>query len=198
MKIGLTGSIACGKSTVAAYLHSPGYAIVDADTISRALTAPGGAALPALREAFGSGIFSGDALDRRALGALVFADPVQRARLNALLLPLICKEIIAQLNALEAPDRFVFGDSPLLYECGLETHVDRVWVVCASADVQLARLMARDNLNREQALQRIAAQMPLSEKRRRADACIDTSHSLCETQRQVRALLRAPWERRPS
>lgn len=198
MKIGLTGSIACGKSTVAAYLHSLGYAIVDADAISRALTAPGGAALPALRDAFGSSIFTGDALDRRALGALVFADPTQRTRLNAILHPLICEEIIARLNALDAPDRIVFGDIPLLYECGLETHVDRVWVVCASADVQLARLMARDILSREQALQRIAAQMPLSEKRRRADACIDTDHSLCETQRQVRALLRAPWERRPS
>ena len=164
MKIGLTGSIACGKSTVAAYLHSLGYAIVDADAISRALTAPGGAALPALRDAFGSSIFTGDALDRRALGALVFADSTQRTRLNAILHPLICEEIIARLNALDAPDRIVFGDIPLLYECGLETHVDRVWVVCASADVQLARLMARDTLSREQALQRIAAQMPLSEK----------------------------------
>lgn len=198
MKIGLTGSIACGKSTVAAYLRSLGYAIVDADAISRALTAPGGAALPALRAAFGDGIWNGDALDRRALGALVFADPAQRARLNDILHPLICGEILAQLNALDAPDRIVFGDIPLLYECGLDAHVDRVWVVCAGADTQLARLMARDGLSREQALQRIAAQMPPDEKRRRADACIDTDHSLSDTQRQVRALLRAPWERRPS
>ena len=114
MKIGLTGSIACGKSTVAAYLHSLGYAIVDADAISRALTAPGGAALPALRDAFGSSIFTGDALDRRALGALVFADSTQRTRLNAILHPLICEEIIARLEAEGIPRNFpgVFHGGP--------------------------------------------------------------------------------------
>ena len=83
MKLGLTGSIACGKSTVSAYLASLGCAIVDADAISRTLTADGGAALPAVRQAFGDGVFCGDSLDRRALGQLVFSDSQKRDELNS-------------------------------------------------------------------------------------------------------------------
>ena len=78
MKIGLTGSIACGKSTVSSYLRELGYFVADADAISHALTAPAGAALPALREAFGDAVFSNDTLNRQALGCLVFSDPAQR------------------------------------------------------------------------------------------------------------------------
>ena len=93
MKIGLTGSIACGKSTVSAYLRELGYPVVDADAISHALTAPGGAALDAIRAAFGDAVFDGEALSRRALGSLVFSDPHMRERLNAILHPMILSEI---------------------------------------------------------------------------------------------------------
>ncbi|HIU15678.1 MAG TPA: dephospho-CoA kinase [Candidatus Ventricola intestinavium] len=196
MKIGLTGSIACGKSTVSAYLRELGYAVVDADALSHALTSPGGAALPALRSAFGDAVFDGEALNRRRLGQLVFADAAMRERLNALLHPMICREIISRLRALDTEGGLVFGDIPLLYECGLDAHVDRVWVVCASPQAQLSRLMARDGLTRAQAQQRIAAQMPLEEKARRADACITTDISLSDTRRQVLALLRSTCERR--
>lgn len=189
MKIGLTGSIACGKSTVSDYLGRLGYFVADADAISHALTAPGGLALPALRAAFGDGVFDGDALNRRALGALVFSDSEKRAQLNAILHPMIIAQMNDELSAHDAPDTLVFGDVPLLYECGMEAMFGRVWVVSTSAEIQLERLMIRDHLSREEALARIQAQMPLEEKRRRADAVIDSSGTLSETRRQIDRLI---------
>ena len=196
MKIGLTGSIACGKSTVSAYLASLGCAVVDADAISRALTADGGAALPAVRQTFGSGVFSGDSLDRRALGQLVFADSQKRDALNAILHPLILREISRQLDAYDALDRLVIGDIPLLYECGMQTLFDAVWVVSVPRETQIERLALRDGLDRTQAEQRIDAQMPLSQKEKLADAVIHTDGTIEQTQRQIDALLRRLAQRR--
>ena len=189
MKIGLTGSIACGKSTVSQYLRELGYFVADADAISHALTAPNGSALPALRAAFGDSVFDGDVLNRRALGALVFSCSEKRAQLNAILHPMIIAQMNAELDAQDAQDTLVFGDVPLLFECGMETMFERVWVVSTSAEIQLERLMTRDHLSREEALARVQAQMPLEEKRRRADAVIDSSGSLSETRRQIDCLI---------
>ena len=196
MKIGLTGSIACGKSTVSSFLRKCGYFVADADAISHALTAEGGAALPSLRATFGDRVFSGAMLNRRALGAIVFADPSMRAKLNALLHPMIISEIERQLAMHDAPGALVFADIPLLYECGMAEQFDRVWVVAAEEENQLDRLMIRDGLSAEEARARIRAQMPLEEKCRRADAVIHTDGSISETQRQVRCLLAAPMQRR--
>ena len=192
MKIGLTGSIACGKSTVSDYLRSLGHPVVDADAISRALTAPGGAALPAVRETFGDAFFFPDGtLNRRTLGRHVFEQPDALARLNALLHPMILRETAAQLTALERAHGIVFGDVPLLYECGMQAQFDRIWVVSASRETQLARLLARDGLPESEAAPRIDAQMPLEEKRRLADAVISTEGPVEQTQAQVRRLLDA-------
>ena len=196
MKIGLTGSIACGKSTVSAYLQKLGHDVVDADAISRSLTAPGGLALPAIRAAFGDEVFDGNELDRRALGCVVFSDPKARLKLNALLHPMIISKVACELDALDAPDKLVFGDIPLLYECGMESLFDRIWVVSASDETQLSRLMTRDNLTEEEALSRIRSQMPAAEKARRADAVISTDGPIPHTQQQVRALLARPDQRR--
>lgn len=196
MKIGLTGSIACGKSTVSNFLRKCGYFVADADAISHALTDKGGAALPAIRATFGDSVFSDDALDRRKLGAIVFADPGMRDKLNALLHPLIIDEIKRQLVKNDAPTTLVFADIPLLYECGMESLFDRIWVVAAQEETQLDRLMIRDGLSAEEAHARILAQMPLEKKCRRADAVIHTDGSILETQRQVRAMLAAPMQRR--
>ena len=192
MKLGLTGSIACGKSTVSAYLASLGCAIVDADAISRALTADGGAALPAVR------VFCGDSLDRRALGQLVFSDSQKRDELNAILHPLILREITRQLDAFDAPERLVIGDIPLLYECGMQTLFDAVWVVSVPRETQIQRLAQRDGLDRTQAERRIDAQMPLAQKEQLADAVIHTDGTIEQTQRQIDALLcRLAQRRKP-
>lgn len=189
MKIGLTGSIACGKSTVSSYLQSLGHAVVDADAISHKLTAPGGAALAAIRETFGDTVFDGDALNRRALGSVVFADPKRRAQLNAILHPMIISRIEVELCAQDAPGKLVFGDVPLLYECRMEAMFDCVWVVSASESEQLSRLMARDHLSETEALARIRSQMPLEEKRRMADAVIHSDGTLNDTRAQIDALI---------
>ena len=178
MKIGLTGSIACGKSTVSAYLRELGYAVADADAISHALTAPGGRALPLLREAFGDTVFDGDVLNRRALGSMVFADSEKREQLNRILHPMIISEIHAALLSHDAPDTLVFGDIPLLYECGMAHMFDQIWVVSVPEDVQLDRIVMRDGLSREDAQKRIDAQMPLEQKCAMADAVIDTNGPL--------------------
>jgi len=196
MKIGLTGSIACGKSTVSGFLRENGYTVIDADAISHALTAPGGAALPAIREAFGDGVFTGECLDRRALGSLVFADSQKRAQLNAILHPMILSAIYAALEESDAPDTLVFADVPLLYECGMEDHFDRIWVVAAQEETQLDRLMMRDHLTKDEAISRIRSQMPLEEKCRRADSVIHTDGPIPHTQKQVRRLLAVPHERK--
>lgn len=192
MKIGLTGSIACGKSTVSAYLRMLGYPVVDADAISHALTAPSGAALSAIRSAFGNGVFDAHgALDRSALGALVFSDPARRKQLNAILHPMILDEIDAQVQALHAQHPLVFADIPLLFECGMERKFDQIWVVAASRDTQIARIIARDALDEVEACRRIDSQMPLAQKTARADAVIFTEGTISDTQSQVRALLSA-------
>lgn len=196
MKIGLTGSIACGKSTVSDYLRSLGYAVVDADAISRSLTAPGGEALPAVRRVFGDSIFDGDTLNRQALGSLVFSDPKAREKLNALLHPIILSRIESELLALDAQDTLVFGDIPLLFECRMEPMFDQIWVVSAPRSVQIDRLLDRDGLSREDAEKRIDAQMPLSEKELLADAVIHTDGPIQNTQRQVLALIESARHRR--
>ena len=160
MKIGLTGSIACGKSTVSSYLKHLGYPVADADAVSHTLTAPGGKALPALHEAFGDSVFDGDVLNRRALGSVVFADSKKREQLNAILHPMIISSIAEELSAHDAPCKLVFGDIPLLFECGMETMFDRIWVVSTREELQLERIMTRDHLSRDEALARIRSQMP--------------------------------------
>ena len=196
MKIGLTGSIACGKSTVSAYLKSLGHIIVDADAISHSLTAPGGAALASIRKAFGDDVFDGDVLNRRALGSVVFSDPQKRDTLNAILHPMIISTIEAELDAHDAPDRLVIGDIPLLYECGTAHMFDQVWVVSVPEEVQLDRICMRDGLSRREAQLRIDSQMPLEKKRALADAVIDTNGPLERTRRQIDALIQSIFPRR--
>lgn len=189
MKIGLTGSIACGKSTVAAMIRQAGWPVADADAISRALTAPGGEALPLIRQAFGDAVFDGDVLNRRALGHIVFIDPEKRERLNAVLHPLIIERTLEQTAAADGPGKLSFADIPLLYECRLQTAFDRVWVVSAPRSAQLERLASRDGLSPTEAARRIDAQLPLCLKCRLADAVIDTSDTIEHTRAQILRLL---------
>lgn len=191
MKIGLTGGIASGKSTVSKWLIDHGYPVIDADEISRQIVEPGEPALEQIAAQFGSQMIrpTGE-LDRRKLGTLVFQNSEKRALLDSLLHPLIRRQMLEALDHLERGGaRVVFLDIPLLFENGLDTWADRTIVVSVTEDNQLKRLMARNSLTADQARARIASQMPLSEKVNRADAVIDNNGSIEDTEAQLNALL---------
>lgn len=171
--IGLTGGIACGKSHLSAALREHGAAVIDADAISRALTAKDGAALPLIRAHFGDAVFEGDALDRQKLGALIFADTQARCALNRIMHPLIFEEIDAQI-ADYAGRIAVVVDLPLLYETGFDARCAEVWAAFVDEAEQTKRLMQR-GLSAQEARLRINSQMPAAEKAARADHVIDTS-----------------------
>ena len=188
MRIAITGSIACGKSTVLEELRRVGYPVVDADTISRDLTGPGGKALPEIRKVFGDRVFRGASLDRAAMGQLVFRNPDAKKQLEMILHPMISERLFSSLDAY-SDHEMVFAEVPLLYETHLESRFDSVWVVATSEENQIMRLRERNNLSREQALARIHSQMPLSEKVALADAVIDTSGTLEATYAQIHRML---------
>ena len=188
--IGLTGSIACGKSNVSATLAELGAYVIDGDLLSREVTAPGGMALPALREAFGNGIFHPDGtLDRRALGSIVFGNAEALARLNGIIHPMVIALTRQRIEAarLSGADLCVL-DMPLLYETNMESLCDRVWCVWLPRETQLQRLMDRDGFTLEEAEARLRSQLSADEKAARADVVIDTSGSIEYTKSVIPAL----------
>lgn len=178
--IGLTGGIACGKSNISQTLQTLGAVIIDGDLLSRELTAPGGAALPGIRDRFGEAVFFPDGtLNRKALGRVIFSDGQARRDLDKLMQPLL-RQLIDQRIA-QARDSGAAAcvlDMPLLYEAGLEGLCDRVWCAWIPKEVQLQRLMERDQLSPEEAQARLDSQLPAEEKANRADVVIDTSGSI--------------------
>ncbi len=173
LRIGLTGGIGSGKSTVAAQLQALGAGLVDTDAIARQLTAPGGRAMPAIAEAFGAGAVAADgSLDRARMRELAFGDPTAKARLQALLHPLIGEECERQAAAHGEVPALVF-DVPLLVESRRwRERVDRVLVVDASEDTQLRRVVARSGWPAETVRAVIAQQATRAERRAVADAVI--------------------------
>ncbi|MCL1630599.1 dephospho-CoA kinase [Sporolactobacillus sp. CPB3-1] len=191
MKIGLTGGIASGKSTVSQWLKAHGYKVLDADQISREVVAPGQPALSQIAEQFGRlMILPTGELNRRLLASVVFQDSEKLKKLNALLHPLIRARMLQQLDLLvQKGIKTVFLDIPLLFESGLDRWTDRIIVVAVSEENQLKRLMERNQLTEQQARARIASQMPLSDKVKRADAVIDNNGTVKKTEIQLRRLL---------
>ena len=186
--IGVTGGIACGKSTLCNTLRELGAKVWDADAASRALTAPHGKALPAIREAFGDGVFFPDGtLDRKALGAIVFNDEAARQRLNGIVHPLVYEDMETFLQA-NSHEKTVFLDVPLLFETGYDKRCHEVWCAYLPRETQLERLMARDGLTREEALARVQSQMPLEEKARLSTHLIDTSGTIEESAALLKSL----------
>jgi dephospho-CoA kinase len=170
--IGLTGGIGSGKSTVAARLVAHGSTLVDTDAIAHALTAPGGAAMPALRQRFGDAVAGADgALDRAQMRSLVFADPAAKQVLEAILHPMIGAE--AQRQAAAAGDGVVVFDVPLLTEASAwRARCQRILVVDCSTETQVQRVVERSGWTPEQ-VQRVIAQQSSREARRAiADAVI--------------------------
>lgn len=193
--IGLTGGIACGKTTVANMFKELGASIIDADAISHELTAPGGEALPGIREAFGRLVFFPDGtLNREVLAALVFSNEAERETLNKVTHPLILNrlreniEICRKMGAL-----IVVLDVPLLFEVGAQELADITVCTTSPLEVQIERMRTRSGLGREQAMKRIASQMPLSEKEALSDVVLDTNKPTDELQKEVLKLYNA-WK----
>ncbi len=177
--VGLTGGIGSGKSTVAARFAALGVAVVDADEVAHRLTAPGGAAIDAIRAAFGKAFISADgALDRARMRAHVFADPDERRRLEGILHPMVHAEQRAFVaRARRAGRRAVVLDVPLLFEVGWDRDVDLIVVVSAPRAVQIHRVRLRRKMSPADVAAVIARQMPDAEKRRRADVVVRTGLS---------------------
>jgi len=184
--IGLTGGIACGKSTVADMLGEMGAHIIDADAISRSLTAPGGAALPAIRRAFGDGVFAPDGtLDRAALARQVF-EGEGRGKLNAIMHPIIRSEMQRRLHACTADVAVL--DVPLLFEAGMQDMAQIIVCVTAPEEVQIARMQSRNGYTRDEARSRIRSQWPTEKKAALSHITLDTDLPLPELRARVQSL----------
>jgi dephospho-CoA kinase len=185
--LGLTGSIAMGKSTVAGMFERLGVPVFDADREVRRMQGPGGGLLDEIEQEF-PGTTGPGGVDRAALGARVFGDPEALARLEAIVHPAVRAARTAFL-AEHADAPLVVLDIPLLFEKGGADEVDQVAVVSAPADVQRKRVLAREGMTAERFAEILALQMPDAEKRARADHVIDTGRTLSETEAEVAALV---------
>lgn len=187
LRVGLTGGIASGKTTVANLFAELGAGIVDTDRVAREVVDPGEPGLAAVREAFGPSVMSSSGqLDRRALRSVVFADPEKRRKLEAILHPLIRARTLEKLDQVEAPYALVVV--PLLLETGFESLVDRVAVVDCPREMQLERLLLRDGIDPDEAESMLGAQMDRETRLARADDVIDNSGDLDATRERVREL----------
>ncbi len=184
--IGLTGGIASGKSTVSRLLKERGATLIDADQLAREVVQPGQPALAEIAARFPGVVGADGVLDRKKLGERIFGDEAERKALNAITHPRI------QARVLELSQQYaeqgvplVIYDAPLLFENRLDELLEGTILVAAPVEVQIARLCARDGLTAEQARARVAAQMPLDEKRKRATWVIENGGSLDELKSQV-------------
>ncbi|MGE3276124.1 MAG: dephospho-CoA kinase [Vicinamibacterales bacterium] len=189
-RIALTGGIATGKSYVAQRLIAAGVPVIDADVLAREAVRPGSAGLVAVRARFGDAVIAQDGtLDRKALAAIVFHDERARRDLEGIIHPEVRAAIDGFFEALPADTPFAVADIPLLFETGREGEFDAVVVAACPARMQRERVMHRDAASWDEASRRIAAQMPIDQKMRRADFVIRTDGTHADTDRQVEKLL---------
>lgn len=189
--IALTGGLGSGKSTMAKLLRSRGYTVIDADQLAREVVAPGQMGLTKVLEHFGSKVRAEDgSLDRKKLGQIVFQNPSRLRELEGIIHPLVQKLAREQREQAEGRGEIcAFYDVPLLYEKGLEKEFAAVIVVNCSVEQQIERAMARDQLSRDEVLLRVASQIPLAEKARRAQFVVSNNGSLWELEKEVDRLL---------
>ena len=188
--IGITGGIASGKSTVTEFLRQQGYQVIDADRVVHELQEPGGRLYQALLSTFGSSILQEDGrLDRPKLGAMIFGNPELLEQSSQIQNQIIREELAGRRDLLAETEDIFFMDLPLLFELQYEDWFEQIWLVDVTEETQLSRLMTRNSLSQEEAEKRIAAQLSLQEKRKRADVLIDNNGSLEETRQQLRDAL---------
>jgi dephospho-CoA kinase len=182
IKVGLTGGIACGKSVVRRHFESCGVSTLDADAIVHDMLGPGTEVTRAIGETFGDVLASDGSVDRRALGGIVFSDDEARRKLNTIVHPEVWRAIDGFFAEAEKKgEPFAVVDAALMVETGSHERYDVLVVVACSRELQIERLMERDNLSAREAEKRVASQMPIEEKRRHGDYVIDTSGSFHRT-----------------
>ncbi|WP_339172518.1 dephospho-CoA kinase [Solibacillus sp. FSL R5-0691] len=191
MIIGLTGSIASGKSTVAKMIESYGLPIVDADVVARQVVEPGTPTLKKIAEAFGPEVIAQDgSMDRVKVGSMIFHNEEMRKTLNSIIHPAIREEMLRQRDEfISFGEKNIFMDIPLLFESKLEHFVEKIIVVSVKKEVQLQRLMERNGFSEEEASARIATQIPVKEKEQLADAVIHNNGTLEDTAIQLQNIL---------
>jgi dephospho-CoA kinase len=193
VRVALTGGIATGKSHVRARFNELGVPTVDADALARAVVAPGTPGLAAVVERFGTGVLDrSGSLNRRTLAAIVFADPAERRALEAIIHPQVqraTEEFFERLDGARHP--FAIADIPLLYETGRDRDFTKVIVTACDLETQIRRVTARNNISEDDARRRIAAQLPIEEKVKRADYVIRTDGSFADTDAQVKDVFSA-------
>ena len=189
--IGITGGIASGKSTVTEFLRQQSYQVIDADQVVHELQEPGERLYQALLSAFGPAILQENGrLDRAKLGAMIFGDPELLAQSSQIQNQIIREELASRRDLLAETESIFFMDLPLLFELQYEDWFDQIWLVDVTEETQLSRLMTRSSLSQEEAEKRIAAQLSLREKRKRADVLIDNNGTVEETRHQIHDSLR--------
>lgn len=191
MIIGLTGSIASGKSTVAKMIESYGLPIVDADVVARQVVEPGTPTLKKIEEAFGPEVIAHDgSMDRAKVGSIIFHNEEMRKTLNGIIHPAIREEMLRQRDEfISFGEKNIFMDIPLLFESKLEHFVEKIIVVSVKKEMQLQRLMERNGFSEEEANARIATQIPVKEKEQLADAVIHNNGTLEDTAIQLQNIL---------
>jgi dephospho-CoA kinase len=189
MRIGVTGGIASGKSLVASILGGLGAFVVDADEVYHGLIEPGMPLFNAIVARWGGVVLEDGHLDRKRLGAIVFSEPEERKYLEEITHPATIKAMEEKLDSAGTEHQVLVA--PLLLEAGQRHLVDQVWLVVVDSETRISRLMARENITREDALKRIASQMPDEEKIRQASEVIYNNGAPDETAEQVRRL----WEK---
>ncbi len=191
--IGITGSIATGKSTVSNMIKELGFTVIDADIAARAVVEPGEEAYHEIVRHFGEEILLPDGrINRKKLGDIVFNDQEQRLKLNSIVHPAVRKRMNNEKEeAVKRGEKAVFLDIPLLYESKLTYMVHKVIVVYTDEQTQLERLMERNGFTKEEAEARIYSQMSIEEKKKMADAVIDNCGTLDETKRQLISVLKS-------
>lgn len=189
--IGLTGSVATGKSTVSNMIQQAGIPLVDADIAARKVVEPGTDGLAEIVAYFGKGILLTDGtLNRPKLAEQIFRNKEKREKLNEITHPRVKEYMLVERKRyFEAGEKVVFFDIPLLFESHLESLVDQIIVVWTTPETELKRLMERNNLTKKDALARINSQMGIDEKAKKADFVIDNNESLEKTQKQVLTII---------
>jgi len=192
--VGLTGGVATGKSTVAKMFKQCGAAVINADLLARQVVEPGKPAWRAIVKLFGKTVLNHDrSLDRQALGSIIFHNPKKRRQLERIIHPRVAREQARLTKAItrKDPNAVIIYEVPLLFEAGVDKRVDKIIVVTADRNIQIARLKKRNGLSRAEAIRRIRSQMHLAKKTQQADHLLNGTLPRPSLRRQVGQLFRS-------